>query len=199
MLKEFTGTSRALIAGLGTSGLLLISSCSAPAPETPAPSVSPLEVAPVTDLSGFEQRSAASVIAELEAAPVSGRSSDLMATVYPDHLRLANSAGEQVQLAIPAGSFYLSIAPGTDNHHSCGFHSLTTCLGERPNTPVSITVTDASGVTLLHREARTGDNGHTGVWLPSGITGTVTVICEGITATRGFSTRADAPTCLPVS
>lgn len=195
---------RTLLTGLGVSGLLLISGCTSALPEiqtsqTPGSPLNQLRIAPVTDLSAYEHRSATSVIEELESAPVSDRTSDLMATVHPDHLMLANRAGESLRLELPEDSFYLSIAPGTDLDRSCVFHSLTTCLGERPNTPVSITVTDASGVTLLHREARTGDNGHTGVWLPSGITGTVTVICEGITATRGFSTRADAPTCLPVS
>ena len=62
---------------------------------------------------------------------------------------------------------------------------------------VHVTVTDnASGDTLIDEPRITYDNGFLGLWLPRGITATLTIDHDGRTATAPISTGDDDLTCL---
>lgn len=53
-----------------------------------------------------------------------------------------------------------------------------------------------TGQTVLDETRTTYDNGFVGLWLPRGLTGTLTIEHDGKTATSPVSTGADDPTCL---
>ncbi|GAA2576584.1 CueP family metal-binding protein [Dactylosporangium fulvum] len=146
-------------------------------------------------LSGLDARGA---IDRLERTPVADRSKVLKASVRPDQLQLTDTrTGATTALEIPAGLFYLSVAPYVDQTHECFFHSLTTCRGELTGQDLQVRITDtATGKVLVDGAAKTYENGFTGFWLPSGITAKLQVTHDGRTATADIATTADAPTCL---
>ncbi|WP_029090184.1 CueP family metal-binding protein [Brevibacterium album] len=147
---------------------------------------------------GLADLPAEEIIARLDALPLAERPADLLASVLPGELVLTDGAGEEARLPMPEDRFYVSLAPYAEQTHECHFHSLTTCLGELRNAPVSVTVTDAeTGEGLLDEELSTYDNGFVGLWLPRGITAEITVEHEGRQAHDTVSTRAgDDATCL---
>lgn len=124
------------------------------------------------------------------------RPSDLMASVLPEHLVL--SAGdEELSRDLPAGQFYLSVAPYVSDTHDCFNHSLTTCVGELADTEVGIKVVDQdSGEVLMDEQRSTFANGFVGLWLPRDVEATLTVTSEAGRGSVDISTGVEAPTCL---
>ncbi|GLB64320.1 hypothetical protein NCCP2495_21990 [Dietzia sp. NCCP-2495] len=146
------------------------------------------------DLAGLE---APQIINTLDTMPVADRPNDLIASVQPTELVLTSGDESLETIPIPEDQFYLSVAPYYTSTHPCRFHSLTTCLGEIANEQVHVTVTDnASGDTLIDEPRITYDNGFLGLWLPRGITATLTIDHDGRTATAPISTGDDDLTCL---
>lgn len=172
--------------------VVALAGCTASDPGTAA--------APTGDLladHGLEEMDAREVIEQLEATPVSERSTDLVASVRTDTLALSDKENREASLPLPAGEFYVSIAPFVDQTHDCFFHSLTTCLGELRNQEVAIEVIDnESDTVLVDKDVSTHDNGFAGLWLPRGIDATLTIEHEGRTGTIPISTGDDQPTCL---
>ncbi|MEV6925226.1 CueP family metal-binding protein [Dactylosporangium sp. NPDC051485] len=146
-------------------------------------------------LSGLDARG---IIDRLDRAPVADRPQTLRASVRPSRLQLTDTrTGATTALDIPAGLFYLSVAPYVGHTHECFFHSLTTCQGELTGQDLQVRITDtATGKVLVDGAAKTSENGFTGFWLPSGITATLQITHNGRTATTDIATTADAPTCL---
>ncbi|GEO90953.1 CueP family metal-binding protein [Kocuria flava] len=90
-----------------------------------------------------------------------------------------------------------AIAPYREQTHDCHFHSLTTCLGELPNTEVQLTLTGEDGKVLLDETRQTYDNGFVGIWVPRGIEATLTIEHEGQSGTATVSTTdEDDPSCI---
>lgn len=144
----------------------------------------------------FENRDAREVIEELDTTPVAERRSDIMASIRPDSLIIADAAGQETSLPLPADEFYVSIAPYATQTHDCFYHSLTTCLGELGNEPLQVKVVAEDGTTLVDDQLQTFDNGFLGLWLPRDITATISIAHEGRTATQEITTDAEAATCL---
>lgn len=146
------------------------------------------------DLAGLDARD---MIEHLDTMPVVERPVDLLASVQPDSLVLTSDE-QTTSVPMPSDEFYLSLAPYVSQTHECHFHSLTTCLGELQNEEMRITVTDQdSDETIIDDTRTTYDNGFIGLWLPRGLTGTLTVEQDGKTATTPISTENDDDlTCL---
>jgi len=97
---------------------------------------------------------------------------------------------------VPKGKFYLSLAPYINSTHPCGNHNLVTCRGELKNETMNIVVKDTSGKVIVDGDYTSYNNGFIGLWLPSNISGTITVSYLGLTATSEISTSPDSNTCL---
>ena len=146
---------------------------------------------------GLAGLDAPQIINKLDTMPVADRPDDLIASVQPTELVLTSSDEGLATMPMPDDQFYLSVAPYNTSTHPCQFHSLTTCRGEMATEEVHVTVTDnASGDTLIDEPRTTYDNGFLGLWLPRGITATLTIDHDGRTATAPISTGDDDLTCL---
>src|SRR5699024_5457481 len=112
----------------------------------------------LADMEGIE------IIDHLDRLAMDQRPTDLMASVRPDQLVLAD-ADEEVALDLPEGSFYLSIAPYVEQTHECFYHSLTSCRGELAGQEVDVRILDDTGDVLVEERVTTYDNGFVGFWL----------------------------------
>ncbi len=178
-----------LVAGCGTSAT--------PVADAPAPAAAPAadsQAGAILDKLGLAGKDATQVVDALDQK-TGERQRDIFASVRYDQLVLKDGAVE-TSVPIPADRFYLSVAPYVDQTHECFYHSLTTCKGELADKQLDVTITDASGKTLVDGPATTYSNGFVGFWLPRDMAGTITVSYDGKTATAPVSTAKDAPTCL---
>lgn len=181
-----------IVVGL-VAGVLLLAGCTTPEPGHDSTRNAD-DLLATHDLDGLDGQE---VVERLDLTPVAERPGDLLASVRPGEVVLADEDGAEVSLALPDDQFYVSIAPYVDRTHECFFHSLTTCLGELQNEEVTVQViNEADGTTLVDEELRTYDNGFVGLWLPRDIDATVTIEHDGRIATGPISTSDDAPTCL---
>lgn len=189
-----TDTSRRRVASAFlAAAALTLAGCST-GPSDNASTEPPVTSLESYDLAGLE---APQIINTLDTMPVADRPNDLIASVQPTELVLTSGDESLETIPIPEDQFYLSVAPYYTSTHPCRFHSLTTCLGEIANEQVHVTVTDnASGDTLIDEPRITYDNGFLGLWLPRGITATLTIDHDGRTATAPISTGDDDLTCL---
>lgn len=176
---------------------LMLSGCSAsPEPVPPAAS------SPTVDSNFLEAHElvgldAPQIIERLDTMPVTERSTDLIASVQSDALILTDGEQHETRLLMPDDEAYISIAPYREQTHDCHFHSLTTCLGELPNTEVQLTLTGEDGKVLLDETRQTYDNGFVGIWVPRGIEATLTIEHEGQSGTATVSTTdEDDPSCI---
>lgn len=146
-------------------------------------------------LAGLDARQ---VVDRLDRTPVADRQQDLRASVRPGQLLLTDSrSGASTALDLPAGEFYLSMAPYVNDTHDCFHHSLTTCRGELAGKQIHVSITNrATGQVLVDATTTTFDNGFAGFWLPSGIEATVSIQYGGRTAAADVSTGSADPTCL---
>jgi hypothetical protein len=178
------------------AALAAVTGCSADTPDAPATTGTAAATHPLLSEHGLIGKDATTIIDALDRMPVPDRPTDLMASVRPNELVLADG-DDEVTLPIPANRFYLSLAPYVDQTHDCFHHSLTTCKGELGDTDVHVKILDtASGKALVDRTVTTFDNGFVGFWLPRNIDGTVQVSYDGKTGRTAFGTDDDAPTCL---
>jgi len=189
----------AVVAGVA----LLLGGCTAATP-TPAPSATsvPPTATPALDAAttaflarhGLDGLTPQEIVESLDAA-AEDREQGPFGSVRPSELLLGDDE-EEVVVPLPADSFYLAFAPYREQTHDCYNHNLATCQGELSEQVVAVTVVDGSGATLVDQELTTHTNGFAGIWLPSNITGTLTVSQGGDTATTPIATGADDPTCL---
>lgn len=186
-----------LLAALAV-GSLVFTGCAGNAPDAQTTSVGPAATESFMAGHGLEGLDARQVIDRLDALPVAQRPQNLVASVRPDQVILTDDQQRQASLPIPEDQFYLSFAPFRTQTHNCHFHSLTTCLGEMQNEPVTVTVVDAkSGQPLVDKTMSTFDNGFVGLWLPRGIEATLTVEAQGKKASTPISTSStEDATCL---
>lgn len=147
---------------------------------------------------GLDDLDAKQIIEKLDTMLIADRPSDLIASVRPDELVLTDNQERASTVPMPDDEFYVSLAPYVNQTHDCYFHSLTTCLGELQNKEIDVTVVDdTTAETVIDQTLRTYDNGFVGLWLPRGLTGTLTIQYEGRTVTSAISTTSDEdPTCL---
>lgn len=82
------------------------------------------------------------------------------------------------------------------NTHACRIHNLVTCKGELRNETFSVTVRDQNGTIVYAGERTTSQNGFLGLWLPAGITGTITLSGRGLSASGTIETASVSATCL---
>lgn len=144
-------------------------------------------------LAGME---APEIIDSLDRMEVSDRPADLIASVQPDALVLADS-GQEVSLDMPDDLTYMSVAPYIAQTHDCFFHSLTTCRGELSRQQMEVRIVDeTTGDVLVAETTTTFDNGFVGFWLPRDLQGTIEVTYDGRTGMTSFSTAGDAATCI---
>ena len=145
-------------------------------------------------LGGLDTRA---VIEKLDETRVADRPTDLVASVRPASLVLAQGGGEKVEVPIEGEQFYLSIAPYVNRTHECHFHSLTTCLGELRGEPVHLKITRAdTGEVLVDQDKTTFDNGFVAAWVPRDISADVTITHAGKTNTTRVTTGPQDATCL---
>lgn len=157
---------------------------------------SPATVADTLEAHGLAGMDAVEMINHLDHLPVTERPTDMLASVR--HADLLIGVGtEEAILPLPQGQTYISIAPFAEQTHACFYHSLTTCLGELANEPISITLRDDNtGEILVDEDTTTYDNGFIGFWLPTGIEGTIDITHEGRSGSAEFSTTDEGATCV---
>lgn len=109
---------------------------------------------------------------------------------------ILDDGGRQLTLPLRNDRFYLAIAPYERRTHDCFHHNLGTCQGELPAATVHVKIVDDAGRPLVDRAVNTYANGFVGFWLPTGITGTVTVTRNGKAGQVPFATSESSPTCL---
>lgn len=176
---------------------LMLSGCAA-SPESASPATS----SPTVDSNLLEAHElvgldAPQIIERLDTMPVTERPTDLIASVQSDALILTDGEQRETRLPMPEDEAYISIAPYRHQTHDCHFHSLTTCLGELPNTEIQLTLTGEGGEVLLNEARQTYDNGFVGIWVPRGIEATLTIEHEGQSGTATVSTTGeDDPSCI---
>lgn len=140
---------------------------------------------------------ARTVIDTLEAQPIAESPRELAATIQPRTLTLSDTAGNDMTMDLPTEEFYVAIAPFRESTHECSSHSLTTCRGELGSEAMSVSVVDtATGDHILTRERSTFANGFLGLWLPRGLSGTLTVQTADGAGSIPLSTGDDDPTCV---
>ena len=170
---------------------------STPASSTPAsaaPATSAAAVEGVLATAGLQGKDTTEVIAALEAS-TEDRTAGPKGSVRYDSLVLS-TPDQQVAMPVPAGKFYLSVAPYVNRTHDCYYHNLATCQGELAGKTIHVTITGADGATLVDEDTTLHANGFTGFWLPRDTKGTLTVTYDGKQATTPIGTGQDDPTCL---
>nr|NLI50756.1 hypothetical protein [Propionibacterium sp.] len=185
---------RVTLAAAALGGVLL-TGCAAGVPsQPPAATPPPVAAADLLARNGLQGLSAEQVVDRLDASE-EDRTAGPVGSVRATELVLTDGQG-QARLPLPADRFYLSIAPYLTTTHDCFDHNLASCKGELAGRTFHVTVRDAAGATLVDRDATAYGNGFAGLWLPRGITGTLTVTYEGKSATAAIATGAGDPTCL---
>ena len=182
---------------------MVLSGCSqapspSPAPVAQSGTESSADSGELLERFGLQGLDAAQIIDHLEQLPVTERPANLLASVRPGQLVLSDDAGRQMSMQLPQDKFYLSVAPYESQTHDCHFHSLTTCLGELQNADVIVDFTTNGGTKILDgKKLITNDNGFVGLWLPSGVTGELTITAGGKTSMQPISTAGpEDATCL---
>ena len=181
-------------AGALLAGALLLTGCASDSEEHYSDATE-TSVQGLLEAHGLEGMDAVEMIDHLDRVPLAERPTDLIASVMPEQLVLA-SATEETALELPEDSFYLSIAPFTNQTHECHFHSLTTCVGEMSEEDVHVTITDESGEVLVDEQRTTFDNGFVGVWVPADTSGTIEISYNDMTGTTDFASDDEAATCI---
>lgn len=174
--------------------LLVLAGCSTGGPDASVASGgTDAEFLAEHELTGMNARE---IIDHLDRLERADRPSDLMASIRPDELLLADSDHE-LPLDMPEDEFYLSVAPYADTTHDCFHHSLTTCTGELSEQDIQVRIVDdETGDVLVDERTTTFDNGFAGFWLPRDLDGTLEVTYDGLTGTADISTAEDGATCL---
>lgn len=134
------------------------------------------------------------LVAELESSD-DARPFAFAASVREDVVLVGDEDAE-VEVALPDGESYVSIAPYVESTHDCYYHSLATCQGELADQPVTVTITDDAGEVLVDEATTTEANGFVGFWLPEDVTGTITVEHADGVGSVPFSTADGSPTCI---
>ncbi len=146
------------------------------------------------DLAGLDARQ---IIDKLDATSLANREQGLRASIEPENLILSDTAGNELSLPMPAQEFYVSVAPYVDATHECFYHSLTTCIGELKEQPITVTITNTDTKEVLVKEdTTTFNNGFVGYWLPRNIKATMTIDYDGKTAEVPVNTGEKDPTCV---
>lgn len=139
--------------------------------------------------------SAVELIDTLESTPVDDRQASITASVLADRVLFTNGVVEE-EYPLPDDLFYLSVAPYVSQTHDCFFHSPTTCLGELRSGEFDVTVVTDTGEILVDEPRTAADNGFIGLWLPSGLTATLTITGVQGTASATIGTGPEDPTCI---
>ncbi|NLZ57744.1 MAG: hypothetical protein GX898_05490 [Corynebacterium sp.] len=161
-----------------------------------APSSTPTTVEDTLRTHGLSRMDSVEMINHLDRLPVDERPTDMLASIQQTEL-LISTGTEETTLPLPEGQAYISIAPYAEQTHTCHHHSLTTCLGELANEPVTVTIRDDnSGEILIQQDTITYDNGFIGFWLPTDLEGTIEISHDGRSGSTPFSTREDGATCV---
>lgn len=181
--------ARRTLLAAGGAALLLLAGCTGAGTETDTTAA----FLAAHDLAGMD---ATQIVEHLEALPLDEQPTELLASVRPDELVLADET-QEITLPLDAG-FHLSIAPYVQQTHDCFHHSLTTCRGELADTEVTVKVTDdATGEVLVDEPMTTYENGFVAMWLPADVKGTVEITtADGLRGTQQISTGEDGATCL---
>ncbi len=196
-IRSFVATV-SLVAALSVGAVALAGCSTAAEPAggtaTNEPSSSTAQMLDALNLDPADPKT---MIEALDAMPVAERPGDLIVSVLPTSLQLQPGEPDEVSITLAHENFYLSIAPFVSETHPCTFHSLTTCLGELQNTPVELTVTDATnGEVIVSKRTSTADNGFVGVWLPRGGEFSVRIDSAQGSAEQTVKTGDEDPTCL---
>lgn len=110
---------------------------------------------------------------------------------------ILSDAFDQIELPLPDGLFYLSVAPYINQSHRCSNHSLITCRGELKNQTFRIQITDLDANTItLDQDLSSSSNGFIGVWLPANKSYDINVSYNSLTSTTYVTTSKTSYTCL---
>lgn len=192
---------RTAIVSLLAAGALLLTGCTSTASGESTSSASngaeSLGAIEQVKALGFDIADPKALIDGLDALPLPERPVELIASVRPNELVLQPGGPDELIVPTSELDFYLSIAPYVTQTHDCGFHSLTTCVGEQQNLPIEIVVTDkATGEEVLAENTATASNGFVGVWLPRDRELIVKIESEHGTAEHAIKTGENDLTCL---
>lgn len=142
---------------------------------------------------GLKGLSVTQMVESLEAQTIN--KNEMVASISGTQLTISTE-DHVINYQIPDNLFYLSFAPYLVNTHLCATHNLVTCRGELKNKIFEVLIVDQYGNELINQSMTSQDNGFVGVWLPSGIVGTITVSYGQTSTTKSIETFANSNTCL---
>lgn len=142
---------------------------------------------------GFDQLSVEELAYTLDKETFT--QSNLIASITATSIAFGE-VGKSVNIDIPEGKFYLSLAPYIEHTHPCANHNFVTCRGEMPNTTFHVKIVTLDDEVLIDEELTTYDNGFVGVWLPANITANIYVHYQNKSANTTITTLKTSDTCL---
>jgi len=153
---------------------------------------SPLDVFLETyELDGMNLKS---VIQTLET--VANEEEGFKAGITGSHLLLSDQ-DESYEIELPAGEFYLSIAPYINQTHPCSNHNLVTCRGEMKSETFHVIITDlGTNEVVIDTNYQSTPQGFFGVWLKQNKNYEITINYNGMSATTQVVTSPESNTCL---
>jgi hypothetical protein len=135
-----------------------------------------------------------SVIQTLEA--VANEEEGFKAGITGSHLLLSDQ-DESYEIELPAGEFYLSIAPYINQTHPCSNHNLVTCRGEMKSETFHVIITDlGTNEVVIDTNYQSTPQGFFGVWLKQNKNYEITINYNGMSATTQVVTSPETNTCL---
>lgn len=135
-----------------------------------------------------------SVIQTLEA--VANEEEGFKAGITGSHLLLSDQ-DESYEIELPAGEFYLSIAPYINQTHPCSNHNLVTCRGEMKSETFHVIITDlGTNEVVIDTNYQSTPQGFFGVWLKQNKNYEITINYNGMSATTQVVTSPESNTCL---
>lgn len=112
-------------------------------------------------------------------------------------LHFSFASGQRATVPLPEGRSLIAVAPYRSATHPCTVHYISGCTGELDDMTFDVTVKRLSGSVVLQDRVTTRSDGFLYLWLPRGITGTITV--KGGAQGEGtslFSTSDGGATCI---
>ncbi|OHE26018.1 MAG: hypothetical protein A2Y45_00835 [Tenericutes bacterium GWC2_34_14] len=134
------------------------------------------------------------VIQTLEAT--AAEAEGFNASITGSHLILSDQ-DESYEIELPAGEFYLSIAPYINQTHPCSNHNLVTCRGEMKSETFHVIITDLdTNEVVIDANYESTPQGFFGLWLEQNKNYQIVINYDGMTQTETLFTSKESNTCL---
>ncbi|WP_020619303.1 CueP family metal-binding protein [Paenibacillus daejeonensis] len=132
------------------------------------------------------------VVEQLSSGILPARS----ASIDARQLTLISGDDAQNVFALPAESFFVSIAPYLQDTHPCAIHNLAGCQGELAGEAFAVYVVDDTGRVLVDEQMLSHPNGFIDLWLPRDQSFKISITQDGRSADAVISSFDEDPTCI---